>query len=220
MTVDVYLEVGNKRVFAAAVDWPGWCRSAANEKDALEALLAYRLRYLPVARRARLRLPSTDVSSLVVVERVAGSATTDFGAPGSVPAVDHGAVGRRTLVRAASVVEACWAELDGVIQNAPAVLLKGPRGGGRDRDEIVAHVLAAECAYARKVGVGHEEPDASRPATVRSFRRALADRLRDPSPVENAGPRAKPWPLPYCARRVAWHVLDHAWEIEDKSGPG
>ena len=25
------------------------------------------------------------------------------------------------------------------------------------------------------------------------------------------------WPPRYAARRLAWHVLDHAWEIEDKS---
>jgi hypothetical protein len=24
------------------------------------------------------------------------------------------------------------------------------------------------------------------------------------------------WPLRYFVRRVAWHVLDHAWEIEDR----
>ena len=25
------------------------------------------------------------------------------------------------------------------------------------------------------------------------------------------------WPVRYWIRRTAWHVLDHAWEIEDKS---
>jgi hypothetical protein len=29
-----------------------------------------------------------------------------------------------------------------------------------------------------------------------------------------AGP--KDWPLRYAARRIAWHALDHAWEIEDR----
>jgi hypothetical protein len=27
------------------------------------------------------------------------------------------------------------------------------------------------------------------------------------------------WPVRYAARRTAWHALDHAWEIEDRSGP-
>jgi hypothetical protein len=25
------------------------------------------------------------------------------------------------------------------------------------------------------------------------------------------------WPPAYAARRIAWHALDHAWEIEDRS---
>jgi hypothetical protein len=37
----------------------------------------------------------------------------------------------------------------------------------------------------------------------------------DGSPI--AGRR---WPPRYAARRIAWHVLDHAWEIEDRSEPG
>ena len=27
------------------------------------------------------------------------------------------------------------------------------------------------------------------------------------------------WTARYFLRRAAWHVLDHVWEIEDKSGP-
>jgi len=25
--------------------------------------------------------------------------------------------------------------------------------------------------------------------------------------------------VPYAARRTAWHALDHAWEMEDRSKP-
>jgi hypothetical protein len=32
-----------------------------------------------------------------------------------------------------------------------------------------------------------------------------------------AGPRGgQRWPARYFVRRAAWHVLDHAWEIEDR----
>ena len=27
------------------------------------------------------------------------------------------------------------------------------------------------------------------------------------------------WTARYAARRIAWHALDHAWEIEDRSEP-
>jgi hypothetical protein len=36
----VYPEVGSRRTFAGALDWPGWCRSGRKEELALEALAA------------------------------------------------------------------------------------------------------------------------------------------------------------------------------------
>jgi hypothetical protein len=36
----------------------------------------------------------------------------------------------------------------------------------------------------------------------------------DGSPI--AGRR---WPPRYAARRIAWHALDHTWEIEDRTEP-
>ena len=29
----------------------------------------------------------------------------------------------------------------------------------------------------------------------------------------------KKWPPRYAARRIAWHAIDHAWEIEDRTDP-
>jgi hypothetical protein len=37
----IYLEVGSKRVFAVAMERPGWCRSGRDEDAALKALVAY-----------------------------------------------------------------------------------------------------------------------------------------------------------------------------------
>jgi hypothetical protein len=51
--VQVYLESGAKRTFAAALDWPGWCRPGRNETDALAALLAYGPRYASILAGAR-----------------------------------------------------------------------------------------------------------------------------------------------------------------------
>ena len=28
------------------------------------------------------------------------------------------------------------------------------------------------------------------------------------------------WPPRYAVRRIAWHALDHAWEMEDRTEPG
>jgi hypothetical protein len=76
---EVYLEIGKKRVFACSLDWPGWCRTAKTEQDALAALRAYSPRYTVIAKRARVAFRPGELS---VVEKVTGGATTDFGAQG------------------------------------------------------------------------------------------------------------------------------------------
>ena len=49
--VDVYLEVGKKKVIAGALEWPGWCRIGRDEESALQALAEYAPRYAKVAGR-------------------------------------------------------------------------------------------------------------------------------------------------------------------------
>ena len=73
MPVGTYLEVGAKRVFAGALDWPGWCRSARHEEDALEALLAYGPRYAAVLKDSGVRFtPPARTSTFELVERALG----------------------------------------------------------------------------------------------------------------------------------------------------
>lgn len=201
-TTPVVVEVGSKRVFASALDWPGWSRSGKDEERALEALLACVLRYAAVVAEAGLAFPAAP--ELGVVEHVTGNATTDFGAPGIAAMAEQAPLDAAEAARRAALVEASWRMLEAVAATAPASLRKGPRGGGRDRDAIVEHVLAAEAAYARKLG-------------VRGDRAELAAALRQPS--DGTPVVAKGWSPRYAARRIAWHVLDHAWEIEDRSEP-
>jgi hypothetical protein len=210
----VYIESGAKRTFACALGWPGWCRSGKGEQQALEALAAAAPRYAVVAKAARLGPPAGALEELEVVERLPGNATTDFGAPDARSASDFEPLSREKAERLASLVEASWNVFDRVVKGAPAELRKGPRGGGRDRDKIVTHVLGAESGYVRKIGLRLSEPSPRDPAAVAAFRRAVLEVLRDPS----AGRKDdKGWPRPYAARRIAWHALDHAWEIEDRS---
>lgn len=211
MRVPVYLELGSKKVFAAAVEWPGWCRSGRAEDDALDNLAGYAERYAPVVGRAGLAWrpgPSIDFD---IVERIKGSATTDFGAPGSVPELDQRELAPAGARRLAALVQASWDELEAVAAGAPATLRKGPRGGGRDRDAVVAHVEAAEAAYGRKLGNG---PGAAerREHGHRLVRERIIESIRSGGAGESKG-----WPAAYAARRIAWHVLDHAWEIQDRS---
>ncbi|MDT7545817.1 MAG: hypothetical protein QOE99_1927 [Actinomycetota bacterium] len=202
--MEVYVEATAKKAFACSVEWPGWCRSGKDEGAALEQLMSYQDRYAEVARRAGVGF---DPGAPHVVERLAGNATTTFGAPGVVPALDEGAP---VAADAITLLEASWALLNELAADAPAELRKGPRGGGRDRDKVVQHVVSAEAAYARKIGVKHREPSITDAAAVAALRSDIVAALRAP-----AEPTA--WPPRYFLRRTAWHVLDHAWEIQDRS---
>lgn len=214
----VYLEVGSRRVFACSVDWPGWCRSGKDEEQALAALADYAPRYEPVAARAdaAAAFRTAATADFDIVERVQGNATTDFGAPGVVPKLDAAPLTAGTAERLAALVAAAWTLLDEVAAGAPAELRKGPRGGGRDRDQIVQHVVSAEASYARTIGVKHRAPELGDTAAIKALRADILSALRS----ARDGAATTRWPPPYAARRIAWHVLDHAWEIEDKSDGG
>ena len=215
-SVAVVLEEGKRLVFASALDWPGWCRAGRGEALALEALAAYAPRYAPVAEAAGVAFPFAEGdAAFAVLERLTGSATTDFGAPGSPAAAEGATLSAADAARRADLVRGSWAVFDAVVADAPAILRKGPRGGGRDRDAIVEHVQEAENAYARKLGVTlavAAADDACARSAARDALDAALRRARSGTPAS-----AKGWTARYAARRVAWHVLDHAWEIEDRS---
>jgi multidrug efflux pump subunit AcrA (membrane-fusion protein) len=217
-TTRVYLEVGKKRVFACALDWPGWCRSGKGEERALETLAAYAERYAPVAREAGAPFGAVERGDFEVVERLPGTGGTDFGVPGEVASSDRGPVTAEEAERTTALLLAAWTFLDRVAAAAPAQLRKGPRGGGRDRDQMLDHVLGSETSYARMLGVRHPQPPRDDARAIAALRGDIVAALGVPSDGFPVG--AKGWPPRYAARRIAWHVLDHAWEMEDKSERG
>lgn len=219
----IYVEVGTKRVFAGAHDWPGWCRSGRDEHAALEALVAYGTRYRrALGSAARRFTPPRDTSALDVTERLTGDATTDFGAPSVPPASDHDPVDERDLARWTALLEACWAAFDRAARAARGVeLRKGPRGGGRELEAIVDHVREADRSYLSPLGGSYRSAADDGPAArMAGVRRAFVDAVRARArgePMPSGRKAKKTWPAKYGVRRSAWHSLDHAWEIEDRS---
>ena len=166
-----------------------------------------------VAAGAGLAFPSVAGAKFETVTEVEGGSGTDFGVPSVIIDDDRRPVSSTQAARLAGLVTASWATFDAVAATAPEVLRKGPRGGGRDTSKIVAHVDEADGAYARELGI-KQKPPADR-AAVEAMRAAVLDILSRPS---DGSPLAdRKWPQRYAARRIAWHALDHAWEIEDKS---
>jgi len=215
--VTVGVEVTRKKAFASALDWPGWSRAGKTPEDAVAALAAYVDRYAAVAKRAKLDFPFDASVAFDVAEETDGNASTEFG----IPEIRFKADSRRTTTRdgdqLAAIVDAAWTIFDGVVAGAPAELRKGPRGGGRDRDKIVEHVVGSDGGYARVLGLKGNEVDPRDRAAVADLRKRMLDAIRAPS--DGSPIAGKKWPPRYAARRVAWHALDHAWEIEDRSDP-
>ena len=210
----VVLEIGNSKVFASAVDWPGWCRAGRGEEGALDALATYSTRYREVVEAAGVSFAAAE-GDLEVIERLPGNMTTDFGAPGVVAAADREDLEPLQAKRLGLLVTASWTVLDRVVAVTPDELRKGPRGGGRDRDGMVAHCVASDAAYAGQMGIRLREPAPDDSAAIEACRAAMLEVLRQPS---DGSPLAgRKWPARYAARRIAWHTLDHAWEIQDKS---
>jgi hypothetical protein len=224
--IDVYLEVGRRRVFAGALDWPGWCRSGRDADAAGQALIAYGPRYAAaIGRAGRGFKPPRDVSALEVVERIEGNATTDFGAPGVAPVSDARPLEDAEAERLATLLQACWATLDRAAGAASgAVLRKGPRGGGRELDAIVRHVLEADKAYLSRLGrryrkTGDADVTAELAGVRGAFLEAFSARVHG-GPLAPSRRSTAVWTPRYAVRRSAWHVLDHAWEIEDRATTG
>ncbi|MEA4908714.1 MAG: hypothetical protein VB089_13890 [Anaerolineaceae bacterium] len=217
--IQVYLEIGQTRTFAAALDWPGWCRSGRDAAAALQALYDYAPRYAGVLQAAHLDflLPG-DASNLVVVEQVEGNATTNFGAPAVTLSGDARPVNPDELRHWQGILEACWQAVDTAVEAAAGrILRKGPRGGGRDLDKVFQHVLDVDVAYLSSLG-GKLDPDAGHtPASIRqAILTTLAAVVRGEVPAR--GPRGGlRWQPRYFVRRLAWHELDHTWEIEDRA---
>ena len=207
---EVYLEVGQKKIFAGALDWPGWCRSGRDEEAALAALVEYAPRYARIFSRTTIDfVPPDDPAAFAVVERLAGNSTTDFGAPDVAPARDAEPFDEAARERSEAILAAIWRAFDRAVQAAEGKeLRKGPRGGGRERDGIVRHVLGADAAYLRRVAQKFSQDDEAPlddelRRTREAIRAALAAGVRGEIPAGAARRRALDAALLRAARRLA-----------------
>ena len=215
VAIDVYLETGEKRVFVSAVDWPGWSRGGKTADEALALLLATAPRYAGVAKRAGHSFPKA-IDGFEVVSRLKGDASTDFGIPGRPAPSDGEKLTPEGFKRWRSLLQAAWATWDASAAAARDVTLTlGPRGGGRSLDKMTHHVFEAEQAYLRQLG--SKPPSGEGMGELRAASlKALSARVKSEAPP-NPNKVKKLWSPRYYVRRAAWHVLDHAWEVEDRS---
>jgi hypothetical protein len=212
----VILELGKKRkVVAGAKDWPGLDRWGTSEDDAIEKLSSYVVRYAGVAGRAGMSREFTRARKPEVVERVPGSSSTDFWGVAHVPSeIERDVLSSSELERRLDLLRATWEYFDDVAARTARELRPGSRNGGRSRDQIVHHVYATEPdQFSRKVEVRTPIDVVLTPEGLATHRREYLDAIR----AYNAdGKPARSWPIQFLVRRTAHHVMDHAWEMEDR----
>ncbi len=218
-TLRVILEIGKKRrVVAGAMDWPGLDRWGTSEDDALDKLSSYLPRYAGVAERAGMGSAFARARAVEVVERVPGSSSTDFWGIAHVPSqIERDVLSSADLERRLDLLRACWAYFDDVAGRVSGELRPGSRGGGRSRDQIIRHVYANEPEqFSRKVEVRTPRDVVLTSDGLATHRRRYLDAIRA---YNTEGRPARTWPIQFLVRRTAHHVMDHAWEMEDRD-PG
>jgi hypothetical protein len=215
-TLRVILEVGKKRkVVAGAMDWPGLDRWGTSEDDAVEKLLAYVPRYADVPGRAGRDKEFTRAGDVEIVERVPGSSSTDFWGIAHVPSqIEREVLSPADLERRFDLLRACWTYFDDVAARISGELRPGARSAGRTRDQIIRHVYINEPEqFSRKVEVRTPPEDVMTSAGLATHRQSYLDAIR----AYNAeGKPARTWPIQFLIRRTGHHVMDHAWEMEDR----
>ena len=212
------LEVGKKerRVVAGATDWPGLDRWGRTDEDAIATLTSDLPRYADVAQRAGLGDEFARQRDSEVVERVTGSGSADYWGIAHVPSeLERAVLTPSALERRLALLKACWSVFDDVAARVSADLRPGPRGGGWTRDEIIRHVHVNESGqFTRKVEVRTPREVILTPDGRAAHREATLDAIR----AYNADGRiaGRSWPIQFLVRRIAHHLMDHAWEMEDR----
>lgn len=205
-----------KRTVACAFDWSGWDRSGKTEEAALQVLESYRPRYAKVAALAGLSGEFGAAGELTVVERLEGIGMTDYyGLSGRGAGPEQEQMTEPECERKIALLRASWTYFDDVAARVSPELRKGPRGGGRERDEIIDHVNRNEIGeFAKKAGV-RSSPDAWRdPDELQAHRDAFCAGIRETNARGAAA--GSWWTVQFLIRRCAWHMLDRAWEMEDR----
>jgi len=209
-----------KRVVAVAPDWAGLERGAKTGEAAQERLRSYLPRYARIAERAGMAAEFAIASgdTMDVVEEYPGTGSTDFwGISFGFSSIDRQDLSSAELEHQLTLMQACWAFFDDVRSRVSAELQQGPRGGGRQRDQVIRHVVRTEQEdWAKKLGLRVPElPPGVLPTDqdLSAQRAAYCTAIRA---LHAEGKMARTWPLRYLIRHTAYHTLDHTWEMEDR----
>lgn len=221
-TIPLFLEEGNQKSFVTAAHWPGWSRGGKSPEKAIQSMLASTPKYAAVLERAEIPFePPSTFDQFTVIEKQPGDATTNFGAPSIIFQGDQAPLTEAEFVQSLSILEASWKTFDLAAAKAVGKQLRlGPRGGGRDLQRILDHILDGDQSYLPRVVWKHKRDKNADPfEEINRMRETVRNAINQAyiNGLPEKGPRGgKVWPLRFYVRRVIWHILDHAWEIEER----
>ena len=217
----VYIERGRKTVLAGAVDWPGWMGSGETEVEALLSLFDAAPRYAAVMHAAQQDF-NTPVSrhDFDVVETLNGGMATDLGGPHLPPHADAAGVTEADYMRLQAVLMACWQAFDAAVASAEGRELAAPASGPNLLlEEVIVHVIKNDQSDLERLGWSHryrsmpdplDELREIREGTLRALTRAVFGQ------IPSVAYTAELWSTRFFVRKLAWHTLSHAWEIEER----
>ena len=218
VTMPVLIEAGTKgkKVVAYAQHWPGLERNGSRDEVALNKLATYFPRYARIAERAGLTKEFAAEANveLEVIERYIGTGGTEFwGISYAHSSIDYLPITADELDRQLALLQSCWAEFDHFGSTVSSELKRGPRGGGRMRDEIVRHLLSVEVDWMGGLGLRYDFHDVIPLDARAAYHEDVVNTIRTFHAEEKL---AKTWTIPFLIRHTAYHVMDHAWEMEDR----
>ena len=149
----VYLEIGSKRTFACAVEWPGWTAERRGRGGGADRPGRLRAALCPRAAGRPPHLRRAERRGSVRRGRAAGGQHHHrFWCPGGDPGQRHRPGQRGRAGALTQLLHACWAAFDKTVAaTGGKELRKGPRGGG-DLSGVIAHVLGADGGYLTALG--------------------------------------------------------------------
>lgn len=218
----VYIENGRKTVFAGSIDWPGWVAQGDNEPAAMQELYDVAQRYARVMHAAQIDF-STPISrkDLQAIQTLEGGYATDLGGPRMVPHFDETPMTEKDLNAYQELLMAIWRSFDTAVLSSDGKLLSPPiKGGLIDVYAIIDHLIQSDQSDLERLGVTHrlrfhndplDELRDIREAMLRAISRAA---FNDIPHRELLG---EIWSARTFIRKIAWHTLSHAWEIEDRT---
>lgn len=209
---------------AWALDLPGCVATDDSERDAVQMLPARVGTFLEWLAAAGERAEAPRTSSVQVVERFDSYRLEDGYEVNATFEADREPVTREEATSALRWLDVAHRRLAAAIAVAGAAPLSGE---GRTRDELMAHVVRAERWLATRVEPDQRQivfPREDVPVDVqlkenRAFVRAHVLRASEGDGVRaRVDSKGEGWTTRKVVRRLIYHVLDHAEELERRSG--